>query len=159
MTIDGGAGDDTLVGGADTLTVNDLTGIDLSRANIDLSTTGGGGDGQADTVIANGTGQADHVRVDSAGNDVLVSGLAAGCGGAPLAGGRQRLRFAGRRTLPEAKASSEAEEGFMADNRGVACQGPGKVEVQSIDYPSFELKDGPGVPPESAPRSCSERPS
>lgn len=65
------------LGGADTLTVNDLTGTALTRANIDLSATGGGGDAQADTVIANGTGQADHVRVGTAGNDVQVSGLAA----------------------------------------------------------------------------------
>ena len=64
------------LGGADTLTVNDLRGTGLNRANIDLSAPGGGGDGQPDTVIANGTDQADHVRVDSAGNNVLVSGLA-----------------------------------------------------------------------------------
>ncbi|HET6867943.1 MAG TPA: hypothetical protein VFH80_18665 [Solirubrobacteraceae bacterium] len=32
----------------------------------------------------------------------------------------------------------------MADNRGVAYMGTGKVEVQDIDFPTFELKDGPG---------------
>jgi glutathione-independent formaldehyde dehydrogenase len=31
----------------------------------------------------------------------------------------------------------------MADNRGVAYLGPGEVEVQSIDFPKLELKDGP----------------
>src|SRR5213596_2988139 len=35
----------------------------------------------------------------------------------------------------------------MAENRGVAYIEPGKVEVQDIDYPTFELKDGPGVNP------------
>ena len=41
---------DTL-GGADTVTVGDLTGTDLSAANVDLSgTPAGGGDGQADSV-------------------------------------------------------------------------------------------------------------
>jgi glutathione-independent formaldehyde dehydrogenase len=35
----------------------------------------------------------------------------------------------------------------MADNRGVAYIEPGKVEVQDIDFPTFELKDGPGVNP------------
>src|SRR3954467_12042164 len=35
----------------------------------------------------------------------------------------------------------------MADNRGVAYMGTGKVEVQDIDYPTFELQDGPGVNP------------
>ncbi|MGA8805158.1 MAG: formaldehyde dehydrogenase, glutathione-independent [Solirubrobacterales bacterium] len=33
----------------------------------------------------------------------------------------------------------------MADNRGVAYIEPGKVEVQNIDFPELELKDGPGV--------------
>ena len=32
----------------------------------------------------------------------------------------------------------------MADNRGVAYIEPGKVEVQDIDFPELELKDGPG---------------
>ena len=36
----------------------------------------------------------------------------------------------------------------MADNRGVAYIGPGKVEVQDIDFPELELKDGPGVHPD-----------
>jgi glutathione-independent formaldehyde dehydrogenase len=35
----------------------------------------------------------------------------------------------------------------MADNKAVAYMGTGTVEVQTIDYPSFELKDGPGVNP------------
>jgi glutathione-independent formaldehyde dehydrogenase len=35
----------------------------------------------------------------------------------------------------------------MPDNRGVAYMGTGKVEVQDIDYPTFELQDGPGVNP------------
>jgi glutathione-independent formaldehyde dehydrogenase len=40
----------------------------------------------------------------------------------------------------------------MADNRGVAYMGTGKVEVQDIDYPTFELKDGPGVNPDNVGR-------
>jgi glutathione-independent formaldehyde dehydrogenase len=40
----------------------------------------------------------------------------------------------------------------MADNRGVAYMGPGAVEVQDIDYPTFELKDGPGVNPANVGR-------
>ena len=35
----------------------------------------------------------------------------------------------------------------MAGNRGVAYMGPGKVEIQDIDYPKLELQDGPGVNP------------
>ncbi len=59
------------LGGADTLTVNDLSGTDLQSVNPDL----GGADGAADTVIANGTANADHVHVGSSGGNVVVSGL------------------------------------------------------------------------------------
>jgi glutathione-independent formaldehyde dehydrogenase len=47
----------------------------------------------------------------------------------------------------------------MADNRGVGYMGTGKVEVQDIAYPAFELKDGPGVNPDNVGRSCPTRPS
>ncbi|MDY7085667.1 MAG: formaldehyde dehydrogenase, glutathione-independent [Actinomycetota bacterium] len=33
----------------------------------------------------------------------------------------------------------------MPANRAVVYEGPGKVEVHSVDYPTYELKDGPGV--------------
>jgi len=40
----------------------------------------------------------------------------------------------------------------MAGNRAVAYKGPGTVEVIDIDYPTFELKDGPGVNPANVGR-------
>src|SRR5437763_14027397 len=40
----------------------------------------------------------------------------------------------------------------MADNRGVAYIEPGKVEIQNIDYPGFEMKDGPRVHPANVGR-------
>jgi glutathione-independent formaldehyde dehydrogenase len=40
----------------------------------------------------------------------------------------------------------------VAGNRAVAYKGPGKVEVIDIDYPTFELKDGPGVNPANVGR-------
>src|ERR671920_1152692 len=40
----------------------------------------------------------------------------------------------------------------MAENRGVAYMGPGTVEVHDIDFPSFELQDGPGVNPANVGR-------
>jgi glutathione-independent formaldehyde dehydrogenase len=40
----------------------------------------------------------------------------------------------------------------MADNRGVVYMGAGKVEVHDIGYPTFELKDGPGVNPANVGR-------
>ena len=41
----------------------------------------------------------------------------------------------------------------MAENRGIAYIEPGKVEVQGIDFPELELKDGPGVNPANVGRS------
>jgi glutathione-independent formaldehyde dehydrogenase len=41
----------------------------------------------------------------------------------------------------------------MTGNKAVAYKGPGKVEVIDIDYPEFELKDGPGVNPANVGRS------
>jgi hypothetical protein len=65
------------LGGADTITVNDLTGTDLKTTDVNLAATGGG-DAQADTVITNGTAGADRVEVGSSkAGAVLVSGLAA----------------------------------------------------------------------------------
>jgi Ca2+-binding RTX toxin-like protein len=51
-------------GGADTVTVNDLTGTDLSAIRLNLSASGG--DGAADNVIVNGTANDDSI--DVAGN-------------------------------------------------------------------------------------------
>jgi Ca2+-binding RTX toxin-like protein len=48
-------------GGADAITVNDLTGTAVTRINLDLG--GAFGDGQADSVIVNGTNGADSIPV------------------------------------------------------------------------------------------------
>jgi Ca2+-binding RTX toxin-like protein len=67
------------LGGADTVTVNDLTGTDVKQVAIDLSGTPGSGkgDGQPDTVIVNGTNGGDTISVVGSGSSVLVNGLAA----------------------------------------------------------------------------------
>jgi Ca2+-binding RTX toxin-like protein len=65
------------LGGADTITVGDLSHTGLKRADIDLGAFGGGGDGSADTVIANGTDRRDTVDVTRSGGQVLATGLAA----------------------------------------------------------------------------------
>jgi Ca2+-binding RTX toxin-like protein len=65
------------LGGADQLTVNDLTGTDVTGVNIDLGATGGVGDGQADTVTVNGTGAADTINLTAVSGTVSVTGLAA----------------------------------------------------------------------------------
>jgi Ca2+-binding RTX toxin-like protein len=67
------------LGGADTITVNDLTGTDVNQVAIDLAGTPGGtaGDGAVDTVVVNGTAGDDHISVVSSGSSVVVKGLAA----------------------------------------------------------------------------------
>lgn len=64
-------------GGADTITVNDMAGTDLTQLNIDLSATpGGGGDGGVDTIIINATSGDDVVLVAGDNGMVSVFGLA-----------------------------------------------------------------------------------
>ena len=60
-----------MLGGADAFTVNDLSGTDLRRADVDL----GGNDGAADTVTVNGSATADRVHVGAAGAQVDITGL------------------------------------------------------------------------------------
>ena len=57
--------------------MNDLSGTDVTQVNVSLAGTIGGaaGDGQADTVIVNGTNGADIVDVVGAGSSVSVLGL------------------------------------------------------------------------------------
>ncbi|PHV69070.1 formaldehyde dehydrogenase, glutathione-independent [Williamsia muralis] len=42
----------------------------------------------------------------------------------------------------------------MATNRAVTYAAPGVVEVRDIDYPTFAIKDGPGVDPANIGRRC-----
>jgi Ca2+-binding RTX toxin-like protein len=67
------------LGGADTITVNDLSGTGVTDVNIDLAATPGSGtgDGQADTVIVNGTARDDVITVAGDASHVDVLGLAA----------------------------------------------------------------------------------
>ncbi|HEX6663148.1 MAG TPA: hypothetical protein VF025_05695 [Gaiellaceae bacterium] len=67
------------LGGADVVTVNDLTGTGVSRVNIDLAGALGGvaGDGQADRVVVNATNGNDTIDVSGDAAEAKVSGLAA----------------------------------------------------------------------------------
>src|SRR5262249_11323134 len=64
-------------GGADTLTVNNLSGTSATGVNIDLAGTPGSGvgDGSADTVIVNGTNHADNLKISGSGSSFAVTGL------------------------------------------------------------------------------------
>jgi Ca2+-binding RTX toxin-like protein len=65
------------LGGADTVTVDDLTGTDVKTVNTDLAGTLGGaaGDGQADSVTVDGTNGNDAISVSGDASGVAVAGL------------------------------------------------------------------------------------
>ena len=67
------------LGGADTITVNDLTGTAVKQVDVDLASPpgSGAGDGQVDTVIINATSRDDVITVTNSGGLITVSGLAA----------------------------------------------------------------------------------
>ncbi|HEX5064749.1 MAG TPA: calcium-binding protein [Myxococcota bacterium] len=65
------------LGGADTITVDDLSGTDMTRVALALAATGGGGDGAADTIVANATSGDDVAVVVGDASGVSVLGLAA----------------------------------------------------------------------------------
>ena len=63
--------------GADLVTVNDVTGTDLRTLQLDLDGAApGGGDGESDRVVLNGTNGDDAIRVFGDAQGVNVKGLA-----------------------------------------------------------------------------------
>ena len=70
------------LGGADLVTVNDLTGTDVRSVNVDLAGTLGGaaGDSAADRVVVNATNGNDAIVVTGNAGGVRASGLAATVG-------------------------------------------------------------------------------
>jgi Ca2+-binding RTX toxin-like protein len=64
--------DFTALGGADVVTVNDLTGTSVTNINLDLSAGAGGGDGLVDTVIVHATNNDDDIDVTGDANGIDV---------------------------------------------------------------------------------------
>ena len=81
------------LGGADTVTVNDLTGTDVTSVNVDLAGSIGGtaGDGSAERVVVNGTNGNDTIDVSGDAGGVKVRGLAATIGVLHSDGASDRL--------------------------------------------------------------------
>jgi Hemolysin-type calcium-binding repeat (2 copies). len=63
------------LGGADAVTIGDLSGTPLTVADIDLSSAAGSGDAKADSVVVNGTNRPDRVDVAAHAGAVDVTGL------------------------------------------------------------------------------------
>ena len=83
------------LGGADTVTVNDLTGTDVTSVNVDLAGAIGGsaGDGSGDRVVVNGTNGNDTIDVSGDAGGVKVNGLAATIGVLHSEGASDRLEI------------------------------------------------------------------
>jgi Ca2+-binding RTX toxin-like protein len=66
------------LGGPDSVTVNDLSGTDVTQTNLDLAAALGGNapDGQLDSVVVNGTDGVDDINVAGNGSGADVTGLA-----------------------------------------------------------------------------------
>src|SRR6185295_5528342 len=63
------------LGGADNIVVGDLSGTDVTRIDLDLRGSLGGGDGAADTVTVNGTQGADTFGAAGDSGGINVFGL------------------------------------------------------------------------------------
>lgn len=63
------------LGGADVVTVGDLTGADLKNVAVNLAGFDGNGDLAIDRVVAEGTDTADRVTLGSEGATAVISGL------------------------------------------------------------------------------------
>jgi len=65
------------LGGADNITIGDMSGTDVTKVAIDLRGPNGGGDEAADTVTVNGTNGVDNIIVAGDSGGVAVFGLSA----------------------------------------------------------------------------------
>jgi len=65
------------LGGADQVTVNDLTGTQVTNVVVDLLASSGSGDKEGDVVLVNGTQTNDNITVTGSTNGVTVLGLTA----------------------------------------------------------------------------------
>ncbi|OUC14109.1 MAG: hypothetical protein B0A82_13910 [Alkalinema sp. CACIAM 70d] len=63
------------LGGADTITVNDLSGTNVKQVNLNLGSAMGGGDGQADIVTLNGHIEKENINIQGTNGSILVKGL------------------------------------------------------------------------------------
>ena len=108
------------LGGADVVTVADLTGTDLDTTNVNLAAGTGDGDGSADTVIAQGTENADDIDVGSTSGNVVVDGPS------------RRVAVSGNEAAND-NVTVAALGGADTVNAGVGFTGPIPVNVDGGD--------------------------
>ncbi len=64
-------------GGADSIVVGDMTGTALTRVDVDLSASTGGGDGQVDAITLTGTSGGDGIGITGEAGGIYAYGLPA----------------------------------------------------------------------------------
>ena len=117
------------LGGADVVTVADLTGTDLDTTNVNLAAGTGDGDGSADTVIAQGTENADDIDVGSTSGNVVVDGPS------------RRVAVSGNEAAND-NVTVAALGGADTVNAGVGFTGPIPVNVDGGDGPDTTTYSG-----------------
>ena len=132
------------LGSADTTTVNDLSGTDLKNVNVNLAAGGGGGDGAADTVIANATDASDTVHVGSdAAGDAVVNGLAAQV---QVAGGEApSASFAGDTVQVDTLGGDDTVTNGVATTASGTVAIDGGVGSDTVTYSGTPADDTIGV--------------
>lgn len=105
-----------LLGGADALTVSDLSGSSFREVNVDLSAQGVG-DGQPDRVSVNGTEGADAVTIGANGTQVDIDGLTSGVHltGSEAANDRLQVNALGGNDTVDTTAEAAALIGIAVD--------------------------------------------
>ena len=137
-------------GGADMITINDLSGTDVTQVNLALAAVGGAaGDGAADTVIQNGTAGNDSVTIFGGPGGVNSTGLPAGLAitGAEAANDRLTVNgLAGDDTINAAGVRVGAILLTLngGANNDTLTGGDGNDTINGEDGNDF-LKGGPGV--------------
>ena len=128
-------------GGADAVTIDDLTGTAVAQINIDLAgnPSSGVGDGAADTVTVTGTEGADSIHVTGTPAGVSVNGLAAAVSIVGMESAMDQLivRAAGGDDIVEATGLQAAVIGLTIDG------GPGNDVLIGSAGPDTIL-GGPG---------------
>jgi Ca2+-binding RTX toxin-like protein len=106
------------LGGADTITINDMSGTDVTEVNINLAGAGGAGDGQPDTVILNATGGDDVIQVIGDASGVSIFGLATTVNIVGFEAGIDRLVINGLGGDDVIEASGLAASGILLTGNG-----------------------------------------
>lgn len=140
------------LGGADTTTVNDLSGTDVTSVDTNLTATGAAGsagDGQPDTVVVNATNGDDLVEVVGTAGGATVTGLAtqATVAGGETAIDRLRVNALAGDDVVDGSGLTATAIGFTASGGADddILLGGGGADVLNGDAGDDVLVGGPGA--------------